>query len=104
MDVEKSPTRREEVRTRVLVVDDEPLIRWAASSTLSDAGFQVIEATNVAVHRIERRLARRRRVHLVPAAHEQRRDCGEDARLVVNDEDPGANFFRTSGGFLRVHR
>jgi len=48
VDVEKSPTRREEVRTRVLVVDDEPLIRWAASSTLSDAGFLVIEAPNVA--------------------------------------------------------
>jgi DNA-binding NtrC family response regulator len=48
VDVEKSPRRREEVRTRILVVDDEPLIRWAASSTLSDAGFQVIEAPNVA--------------------------------------------------------
>lgn len=45
----------EEIRTggeksprRVLVVDDEPLIRWAASSTLAAAGFTVIEASDVA--------------------------------------------------------
>jgi len=33
---------------KVLVVDDEPLIRWAAASTLSDAGFSVMEASDVA--------------------------------------------------------
>jgi two-component system response regulator PilR (NtrC family) len=45
----------EEIRTgiekfpkRVLVVDDEPLIRWAASSTLAAAGFVVVEASDVA--------------------------------------------------------
>lgn len=39
----------EEIRTvRVLVVDDERLIRWAASSTLTDAGFTVVEAPDVA--------------------------------------------------------
>jgi DNA-binding NtrC family response regulator len=37
----------EEIPTRVLVLDDEPLIRWAAASTLSHAGFQVIEAADV---------------------------------------------------------
>ena len=30
------------------MVDDEPLIRWAASSMLSDAGFAVVEASDVA--------------------------------------------------------
>lgn len=33
---------------RVLVVDDEALIRWAASSTLTDVGFAVMEAADVA--------------------------------------------------------
>ena len=30
--------------SRVLVVDDEPLIRWSVSETLSDQGFQVVES------------------------------------------------------------
>jgi two-component system response regulator PilR (NtrC family) len=45
----------EEIRTgvekfpkRILVVDDEPLIRWAASSTLAAAGFTVVEAADLA--------------------------------------------------------
>jgi DNA-binding NtrC family response regulator len=29
---------------RVLVVDDEPLIRWSVSETLSDHGFHVVES------------------------------------------------------------
>ncbi len=33
-------------RLRVLVVEDELLIRWAISETLSDAGHIVIEAAN----------------------------------------------------------
>jgi len=28
---------------RVLVVDDEPLIRWSVSETLSDRGYEVVE-------------------------------------------------------------
>ncbi len=28
---------------RVLVVDDEPLLRWSVAETLSDHGFQVVE-------------------------------------------------------------
>ena len=36
---------------RVLVVDDEPLIRWAAASSLTDAGFSVTEAADVAAAR-----------------------------------------------------
>lgn len=29
---------------RVLVVDDEPLIRWSLAQTLTESGFEVIEA------------------------------------------------------------
>jgi DNA-binding NtrC family response regulator len=43
---EKTRTGGGEVRARVLVVDDEPLIRWSVMSTLSDAGYEVIEAAN----------------------------------------------------------
>jgi|CXWL01.1.fsa_nt_gi DNA-binding NtrC family response regulator len=47
--LEESRTRREKFRMRrVLVVDDEPLIRWAASSALTDAGFTVLEASDAA--------------------------------------------------------
>lgn len=31
-------------RVRVLIVDDEPLIRWSVAETLEDAGFAVVEA------------------------------------------------------------
>ena len=34
----------EALRGRVLVVDDEPLIRWAMSAALRDANYDVIEA------------------------------------------------------------
>jgi len=37
---EKSPS------LRVLVVDDEPLIRWSLTETLKDAGHTVAEAGN----------------------------------------------------------
>ena len=31
---------------RVLVVDDEALIRWAMAATLKDAGYEVVEASS----------------------------------------------------------
>jgi len=37
MDLQSTPRR-------VLVVDDEPLVRWSVSETLSDHGFQVVES------------------------------------------------------------
>ena len=36
--VKKSPS------ARVLVVDDEPLIRWSLAETLTDRGYQVVES------------------------------------------------------------
>ncbi len=48
MKPEKSHIGREKSPTRVLVVDDEALLRWAAVSTLADAGFTVMEAGDIA--------------------------------------------------------
>jgi CheY-like chemotaxis protein len=42
VNAEKSP------QLRVLIVDDEALIRWSLSETLQDAGHAVIEAANAA--------------------------------------------------------
>lgn len=42
----KIPETREPFRRRVLVVDDEPLIRWALSVGLSAAGFDAAAAAN----------------------------------------------------------
>jgi DNA-binding NtrC family response regulator len=33
-------------RVKVLVVDDEPLIRWAVAETLGDLGYQVVQAAD----------------------------------------------------------
>ncbi len=42
---EKSSTQAEKIRTRrVLVVDDELLIRWSLNQGLAKAGFEVLEA------------------------------------------------------------
>ena len=35
---------RNQLRLRVLVIDDEPLIRWSLSQTLEQAGHSVVEA------------------------------------------------------------
>ena len=44
----KNPSGPEGVPIRVLVLDDEPLIRWATATTLAGAGLQVLEAADVA--------------------------------------------------------
>lgn len=41
---EISPTVKNSPALKVLVVDDEPLIRWSLVETLSDRGYQVIES------------------------------------------------------------
>lgn len=33
-------------RPAVLIVEDDPLIRWSGAETLADAGFEVLEAGN----------------------------------------------------------
>lgn len=42
----KNLARSEGFRSRVLVVDDEPLIRWALSVGLTAAGFDAVAAAN----------------------------------------------------------
>ena len=43
---EKSPIARAVIPTRVLVVDEEPLIRWAVCSALTAAGFDAVSAAD----------------------------------------------------------
>jgi two-component system, response regulator PdtaR len=31
----------------ILIVEDDPIIRWSGAETLADAGFEVLEAANV---------------------------------------------------------
>ena len=38
------PTPPEKLRSSVLVVDDEPLIRWAVAESLGRVGYHVVEA------------------------------------------------------------
>ena len=45
-DRENSLTTRAIVRTRVLVVDDEPLIRWSLCTALAAAGFDAVAAAD----------------------------------------------------------
>ncbi len=33
-------------RPLILIVEDDPLIRWSGAATLEDAGFEVLEAAN----------------------------------------------------------
>jgi DNA-binding NtrC family response regulator len=39
-----SPQRAKKSRFKVLVVDDDPLVRWSVSETLTERGFEVAEA------------------------------------------------------------
>jgi len=41
---EFSPSEKKSPAIRVLVVDDEPLIRWSVAETLTDGGHDVVEA------------------------------------------------------------
>src|SRR5262245_43761562 len=41
-------TERDAAAMRVLVVDDEPLIRWSLAQTLSDRGCHVVETGDAA--------------------------------------------------------
>lgn len=43
-----SQTRAEKFPVHVLVVDDEPLIRWSVAESLGEMGFDVEEATDAA--------------------------------------------------------
>jgi DNA-binding NtrC family response regulator len=39
---------KKSARARILVVDDEPLIRWAVAETLAERGYEVSEADDAA--------------------------------------------------------
>lgn len=41
-----SRAQKKAPEVRVLVVDDEPLIRWSLSETLADNGYQVVETAD----------------------------------------------------------
>lgn len=41
-----SPLEKKAPAVRVLVVDDEPLIRWSLTETLADCGYQVVESAD----------------------------------------------------------
>ena len=45
------PARNDEAHLRVLVVEDETLIRWAVAEALTAAGHQVVEAPDAATAR-----------------------------------------------------
>ncbi len=40
------PHLRKKSATRVLVVDDEPLVRWSIAETLRDRGYDIVEASD----------------------------------------------------------
>ena len=40
------PQVRKKSATRVLVVDDEPLVRWSVAETLRAHGFEIVEASD----------------------------------------------------------
>jgi DNA-binding NtrC family response regulator len=42
------PTAKKSTPRRILVVDDEPLIRWSIAETLGDCGYEVVEAHDAA--------------------------------------------------------
>ena len=45
---ENSPRRAGKPASTVLVVDDEPLVRWAVAETLGDRGYRVTQAPDAA--------------------------------------------------------
>ena len=58
---------------KVLVVEDENLIRWAVVQTLTDAGHTVVEATDAATRALLSRfgdgpIAGKMRAHVITAA------------------------------------
>lgn len=44
----KFPARQPEIPPRVLVVDDEPLVRWSLTAGLEAVGFDAVAASNAA--------------------------------------------------------
>jgi DNA-binding NtrC family response regulator len=44
----KSPARLAEIPPRVLVIDDEPLVRWSLTAGLRAAGFDAVAAADAA--------------------------------------------------------
>jgi DNA-binding NtrC family response regulator len=80
------PTREKTPhRTHVLVVEDEALIRWAISETLTDAGYVVLEAPDGA------------------SALQTLRECPEDIAVILLDYRlPDSNDLTLFGNIRRL--
>jgi DNA-binding NtrC family response regulator len=67
------PRNPAKILPRVLVVDDEPLLRWSLAEMLGDAGYQVVEA----------RTGREARIAIADQVHEARIRCLTGPILVM---------------------
>jgi two-component system NtrC family response regulator len=89
----------------VLVVDDEPLIRWAVSEVLEDAGYGVIEAGSA--HEAMDRLAEADGQPVAVAVLDLRLPDSDDLSLMrrVRDCEPGCQvILMTAHGTSEVLR
>jgi DNA-binding NtrC family response regulator len=62
-----SQTPKKSPSLKVLVVDDEPLMRWSVTETLTDYGYEVVDSTDLSLLASIRRMAPHAQVILMTA-------------------------------------